>query len=252
MTLSADLKGKKALVTGASSEGFGKFFAQVLAQSGAEVVVSARREKALQALTNEIQSGGGEASYATMDVTDIAVVKSVIKQHGPFDIIVNNAGVQVAKPILDQTDDDYTFVMDTNLSGVWNVGKEGARNMVENDIQGSIINIASITGLRQISGNTPYATSKSAVIQLTKQMGLEFARYGIRANAIAPGFFASDLTRDFLESENGKALMKRIPMRRFGDYESLRGPLLLLASDSPSFMTGSVITVDGGHLINSL
>jgi NAD(P)-dependent dehydrogenase (short-subunit alcohol dehydrogenase family) len=252
MSIFAKLDGKKALVTGASSDGFGRHFAHVLAEAGASIVVSARRKPALEDLVQSITEVGGKAAAAALDVTDIGSVKSVMNEHGPFHTVVNNAGVSVPNPILDQTEDDYNFVINTNLTGVWNIGKEAARAMKDADIAGSIINIASITGLRQVDAISPYAISKAGVIQMTKQMALEFARYKIRVNAIAPGYFESDLTREFFKSERGQALIKRVPMRRLGDYQSLSGPLLLLASDDSSFMTGSVITVDGGHLLSPL
>lgn len=252
MGLSADLSGKRALITGASSAGFGRYFATSLADAGAHVIATARRKGPLNELKQQIESSGGSCSTAVLDVTDIQNVRDVIGSQGPFDIVVNNAGVSVPKPILDQTDEDYEFVLKTNLKGVWNVGKECARVLKDARKSGSIINIASITGIRQVMHISPYAASKAAVIHLTKQMALEFARYDIRVNAIAPGWFESDLTRDFFDTDEGKALVKRVPMRRLGDYESLGGSLMLLASDASSFMTGSVIAVDGGHLLGSL
>ncbi|MEZ5892499.1 MAG: SDR family oxidoreductase [Parvularculaceae bacterium] len=252
MPISENLQGKKALVTGASSEGFGRHFAHVLTDAGATVVVSARRKPALDELVRNLNDQGGTASAAALDVTDLASVKAVMEEFGPFDIVVNNAGVSAPNPILDQTEEDYNLVIGTNLTGVWNVGKEAARGMRDANIAGSIINIASITGLRQVQRISPYAISKAGVIQMTKQMALEFARYNIRVNAIAPGYFESDLTRDYFKTEQGQALIQRVPMKRLGDYKSLNGPLLMLASDDSSFITGSVITVDGGHLLSSL
>ena len=252
LSIQENLSGKKALVTGASSKGFGRHFAHVLADAGASVVVAARRKPALDELVQDIINKGGKASAAALDVTDIDSVKAVMSEHGAFDIVISNAGVSVAKPILDQTQDDYDFVIDTNLTGVWNIGKEAARGMKDAGIAGSIINIASITGLRQVQSISPYAISKAGVIQMTKQMALEFARHNIRVNAIAPGYFESDLTREYFKTEQGQALIKRVPMRRLGDYKSLNGPILLLASDESSYITGSVITVDGGHLLSSL
>lgn len=252
MSLSADLNGKRALITGASSQGFGRFFAKKLAASGASVTVAARRLSALESLVSEIESDGGVADAVELDVIDIVQIKDEISRKPPFDIVINNAGVSVAKPILEQSEEDYDFVMDTNLKGCWNIGKETARRNIAAGKGSSIINIASITGLRQVTGISPYAISKAAVVQMTKQMALEFARHDIRVNCIVPGYFKSDLTRDLFKTEAGAALIKRIPMRRLGDYESLGGALLLLASDASSFMTGSVLTVDGGHLISSL
>jgi NAD(P)-dependent dehydrogenase (short-subunit alcohol dehydrogenase family) len=252
MGISADLTGKTALVTGASSEGFGRFFAEVLGKAGAEVTVSARRRSRLDEVTTAIEQAGGRSHAVALDVTDLAAIQRLMEEHGPFDIIVNNAGVSVPKPILQQEDEDYDLVLGTNLKGVWNVAKEGARALKRAERPGSIINIASITGLRQADAITPYAVSKAAVIHMTKQMALEFARLGIRVNALAPGYFESDLTRAFFETERGRALIERIPMKRLGDYESLAGPLLLLADDASAFMTGAVITVDGGHVLSPL
>jgi len=252
MTISADLSGKKALVTGASSSGFGRYFAETLARSGAHVVVTARRLTPLQQLVDEIRQDGGSADAMTMDVSKVEDVEATLSKAGTFDIVVNNAGVERSNPILEQSPDDYDIVLDINLKGVWNVATTAARDMRKAAVGGSIINIASITGLRPVGHLTPYAVSKAGVIHLTKQMALELARFNIRVNAIAPGYFETDMTREQFETPAGQALLKRIPMRRWGDYESLGGTLLLLASESSSFITGSIIPVDGGHLVNGL
>lgn len=252
MNLSANLNGQRALVTGASSEGFGRYFAKLLAKSGAHVTVTARRPAPLEALVKEIKADGGSAVAATLDVAVTENVTGVMSNHGPFDIIVNNAGVDIAKPILETTEADYDYVMGVNQKGVWNVSMEAARGMKEAGINGSIINISSITGMRPIDRLTAYATSKGAVIHMSKQMALELAEFGIRVNVIAPGYFESDMTRDYFATPRGQETIQRIPMRRLGDYESLGGALLLLASDASAFMTGSVIAVDGGQLVNSL
>lgn len=246
------LKGKRVLVTGASSAGFGCYFAKEMAKAGMRITVSARRLSALEALVKEIGKEGGQAAAAPMDVTDLSSVKAVIATHGPFDVVVNNAGVSVLKPVLEQSEEDYDFVVDTNLKGTWNVATEAARQMREQGVPGSIVNIASITGLRQVSAITPYAVSKAGVVQLTKQLGLELARYSIRVNAIAPGYFETDLNREFFQTQPGEALINRVPMRRLGDYESLRAALFMLASDDAKFITGAVIPVDGGHVVSSL
>jgi NAD(P)-dependent dehydrogenase (short-subunit alcohol dehydrogenase family) len=252
MKLTADLTKKRALVTGASSDGFGRYFAKVLAEAGANVMVTARRKKPLEALVQEIELAGGAAKAAVLDVASLPDVQAALEALGPFDIVVNNAGVDIAKPLLDQTEADFDYVMDINLKGVWNVSIEAARQMCAADIAGSVINIASITGLRQVGRITPYAVSKAAVIHLTKQMALELASHNIRVNAIAPGYFESDMTRGYFDSARGQELLNRVPMRRLGDYESLGAVLLMLASDASSFVTGSVIPVDGGHLVSTL
>ena len=251
MPILTDLTGKRALVTGASSQGLGRFFALTLADAGCEVMLAARRVEPMQKLAKQIEARQVRADVIRLDVTDRESVDQALDEQ-VFDIVVNNAGTSVAKPVLDQSFDDFDRIIRTNLYGTWLVSTAAARAMKAAGRSGSIINIASITGLRQAEYLTPYAVSKSGVIHLTKQLALELARYNIRVNAIAPGYFESDLTREYLRSGKGEKLLQRIPMRRFGDYESLRGPLLLLASDHSAYITGAVIPVDGGHLLSTL
>ncbi|WP_324751392.1 SDR family oxidoreductase [Sphingomonas sp. LY54] len=242
------LEGKRALVTGASS-GLGAHFARVLAEAGAEVVLAARNVARLEALAATI---GPAASQVALDVRDPASVADAIAQAGPIDVLVNNAGVTTTAPALDQSEDDWASVVGTNLEGGYRVAVAAARAMREGGRGGSIVNIASILGLRQGGQVTPYAVSKAGVIQMTKQLALELARYDIRVNAIAPGYIETDLNRDFFASPAGEALVKRIPQRRLGQLADLDAPLLLLASSASAFMTGSVIVVDGGHMVSSL
>lgn len=251
MTLSADLTGQRILVTGASSEGFGAHFARLLARSGAHVIVTARRLPALEALVQEIRSAGGSAEAIHMDVADLASVREGMAAAGAIDTCINNAGVAVTKRALDQTEDDYDFVMGINLKGAWNVATEAARGMRERG-GGNIINTASITGFQTAAGTGPYAVSKAGVLHMTRQLAMELARFNIRVNALAPGYFLTDINRDQLSGEAGEPLRKRIAMRRYGELPDLDGPLLLLASDASRFMTGSILTVDGGHLVHSL
>lgn len=251
MTLSADLTGQRILVTGASSEGFGAHFARLLAKSGAHVIVTARRLPALEALVEEIRSTGGSAEAIRMDVADLGSVREGMAAAGAIDTCINNAGVAVTKRALDQTEDDYDFVMGINLKGAWNVATEAARGMRERG-GGNIINTASITGFQTAAGTGPYAVSKAGVLHMTRQLAMELARFNIRVNALAPGYFLTDINRDQLSGEAGEPLRKRIAMRRYGELPDLDGPLLLLASDASRFMTGSILTVDGGHLVHSL
>jgi NAD(P)-dependent dehydrogenase (short-subunit alcohol dehydrogenase family) len=243
------------LVTGGSS-GFGRHFARLLASNGARVTLAARRAEALSSAVAEINGSGGEAQSAVLDVTvaekvDVAMAQAEAK-FGPIHAVINNAGVAATKPALDQDERSWDSVVDTNLKGVWLVAQAAAKQMIGNKVKGSIVNIASILGLRVASAVAPYAISKAGVIQMTKALALEWARYGIRVNALAPGYFATELNDDFFESDAGKALIKRVPQRRLGQLAELDGPLLLLISNAGSFMTGSVLTVDGGHMVSGL
>lgn len=246
-----DLTGKTALVTGASS-GLGRHFARVLAGAGARVAAAARRKEALDELVQEIRGAGGQADGLVMDVTDIASIAAALDQAGAIDVLVNNAGVTKTRAVLDQSPADFDLIMGTNVRGGFLVATEGARRMRDRGAGGAIINVASILGLRQGGQVTPYAMSKAAVVQMTKQLALELARYDIRVNAIAPGYVETELNEDFFGTDAGKGLIKRIPQRRLGQPADLDGPLLLLASDASRYMTGSVIAVDGGHLVSSL
>ena len=242
------LKGRKALVTGASS-GLGAHFAQVLAAQGAEVTLGARRLVELQGVCEKITNIGGRAKAVRLDVTDAASVAEVCAE--PFDIVVNNAGISAAGPAMDYSEADWDRTMDINLKGAFLVSQAAAQKMKDNG-GGSIINIASILGLRVAGAVAAYATSKAALVQMTKATALEWARYGIRVNALCPGYIETPLNTDFFATDAGQALIKRIPQRRLGRLQDLDGPLLLLASDAGAYMTGSEIAVDGGHLVSSL
>ena len=248
------LDNKTAFVTGASS-GIGKHCALLLAQAGAKVAVASRRIDQLQAVVDQIAQLGGQAKSFELDVTN---KKSVVKCFDEMmawslpTIVINNAGMSVNRKLLDQTEEDWDRVIDTNLKGSWLVATEAARRMVAANTSGSIINIASILGERVIGGVAPYVISKAGVIQSTKVMALELARNQIRVNALLPGYVITDLNRDFLLSEAGQKILARIPSRRFNNLDDLNGALLLLASDASSAMTGATIAVDSGHLINGL
>jgi len=250
-----EIDGKHVLVTGGSS-GFGRHFARFLASKGASVTLAARRAEALATEVAEISGSGGKAQGVVLDVTIADRIGEALAQaeakFGPIHAVVNNAGVTATKPALDQDERAWDSVVDTNLKVVWLVAQAAVRRMIDNQVKGSIVNIASILGLRVAGALAPYAISKAGVIQMTKALALEWARYGIRVNALAPGYFATELNDDFFESENGKALIRRVPQRRLGELNELDGPLLLLLSDAGSFMTGSVVVVDGGHLVSGL
>lgn len=249
------LAGRRALVTGASS-GLGRSFAKVLAEAGAEVVIAARRMDRLETLAREIEDAGGRAHAVAMDVTDKASVEAAfeeIARTGAIaDIIVNNSGLSREQWLVKMDEADWDMVMETNLKGLWRVAKAGAGALMAAGKPGSVVNIASITGYRNGPMIGAYGASKAAVVHLTRSMAVEWARSGIRVNAIAPGYFETEINAEFVGSEPAKAMIKRVPMRRLGQIEELAGPLLLLASDAGAYMTGEVVTVDGGHLQSSL
>ena len=248
------LRGKRALVTGASS-GLGTHFARLLAANGAHLAVAARRADKLQGVVDAITAAGGQARAFSLDVTNAASVRACFDEladGGVPDVVINNAGVTVTRALLEQTEEDFDQVLDTNLKGNWLLATEAARRMVAAKKGGAIVNVASILGERVAGGVAPYAISKAGVIQATKAMALELARYGIRVNALLPGYVVTDLNRDFLTSEAGDKLRSRIPSRRFGELTDLDGPLLLLASDAGAAMSGAAVAVDGAHLVSSL
>jgi NAD(P)-dependent dehydrogenase (short-subunit alcohol dehydrogenase family) len=248
------LAGKTALVTGASS-GLGHHFAQTLSGAGAKVVLAARRVDRLAALAETIRSTGGQAHVVALDVTDGAAVTSAFaegeKALGPIDIVVNNAGIPSHSWALKTSEEEWRAVMAVNLDGVFRVAQAAGRRMVAAGRPGSIINIASILGIAVMKTLAPYSASKAAVISLTRSMALELARSGIRVNAIAPGYFATEINGDFWLTAAGQKMVAGIPFGRIGNLAELDGPLLLLASDAGAFMTGSTLTVDGGHLLST-
>ncbi|MGX9963377.1 SDR family NAD(P)-dependent oxidoreductase [Roseomonas sp. F4] len=250
MTSLMDLSGKRAFVSGASS-GLGAHFAQCLAAQGAEVVLAARRVEALEVVAKAIRATGGSATTIRLDIADPAGWDGLEDAAGVIDILVNNAGIVREGAALDQAEADWDAVIDTNLKGMAFLAQRMARGMKDRG-GGCIINIASILGLRQAGGVLSYAVSKAGVIQMTKSLALEWARHGIRVNAIAPGYIETELNRDFWASPGGVAMIKRIPQRRLGQLRDFDGPLLLLASDASRYMTGSVLVVDGGHMVSSL
>jgi NAD(P)-dependent dehydrogenase (short-subunit alcohol dehydrogenase family) len=252
------LAGRTALVTGAFS-GLGQHFAGVLAAHGARVALAGRRIDLGRTVAAEIGATVARPddvrTYA-MDVTDRASIAAALaainEELGTPTIVVNNAGTVLRAPSLEVGEDDWQGVVEVNLSGVFRVAQASARTMLAGGTRGTIINIASIAGLRVRAQIAAYAATKAAVVQLTKALALEWAEHGIRVNALAPGYFETDITRDLLRSPVGQAIVARIPQQRPGRLEELDGPLLLLASDASSYMTGAVIPVDGGHLVSTL
>lgn len=249
-----DLTDRVALVTGASS-GLGRQFALTLARAGAKVAVAARRSDRLLDLEREIEAFDGRAVPITLDVTDPESVRAAVAtaetELGPIGILINNAGTAVAKPLLEHTVGDWDRVIETNLKGAWLMAQEVAKHMVRLGHGGSIINTGSILGLMATQQVPSYCASKAAVLHLTRAMAVELAPHGIRVNAIAPGYFESEMTHDYLASDAGRAMVKRIPLRRTGAPGDLDGVLLLLASDAGAYITGAVMTVDGGQSVGS-
>ncbi|TWB52917.1 SDR family NAD(P)-dependent oxidoreductase [Nitrospirillum viridazoti] len=240
------LAGRTVLVTGASS-GLGEHFAQVLAASGATVIGVARRAERLEALADKI--GQERFKAVTADLGTAAGIASLVPHIAQVDILVNNAGIVAGAPAIDLAEADWDDQVDLNLKASFLVAQQAARTMRAHGRGGSIINISSVIGLQPSANVLPYAVAKAGVIQLTKGLALEWAGFGIRVNAIAPGFFDTEMNHDMWETDEGKALIEDIPQRRLGDHADLDGPLLLLASDASRYMTGSVLLVDGGYLL---
>src|SRR4029077_15552452 len=230
------LKGRVALVTGASS-GLGIQFAKALADNGAWVALVARRTDRLAALKAEIEGRGGKAVAIEADVTDTAAMARAFdaaeKAFGTVTILINNAGIaQSPRRAIDVSAEEWRKVLGVNLDAVFANAQEAARRMLAAKQQGSIVNIASVLGFGVAKGVAAYATAKAGVIQITKALALELAFKGVRVNAIAPGWFVTELNRDYLASERGAAIKREIPIGRFGEERDLDGPLLLLASDA--------------------
>ena len=250
--LEFSLAGKTAIVTGASS-GIGRESASLLAAHGAHVIALARRKDRLDLLVEEIRSVGGAADAIEFDVTDVGAVGAVFDAAeaaaGVADIVVNSAGIATVGYAVDQSEEDWARTMAVNLDGLRRVSQQAARRLVAAEKSGVIVNIASIAGLGAAPGYAAYSTSKAAVIQLTRAMAVELWRHGIRVNALCPGYFRTEINKEFFDSARGQRYIKQIPPRRLGELEELRGPLLLLASEESSYMTGVALPVDGGHSV---
>ena len=251
------LNGKTIAVTGASS-GFGHHFAGVLAAAGARVVLGARRTDKIDARVNELKTSGAEALGVALDVCDrqsmAGFLDAAWDTFGSLDVLIHNAGVEAgAKTYQTIEEEDWDHVLDTNLKSVWLGSKLYTEQVIaRGQGGGNIINISSITAYRTIKGQFPYAISKAGVNKATEVMALEGAKAGVRVNGLAPGYILTDVSRLLLESPRSDDFKKRIPQRRYGEFEDLDGPLLLLASDASTYMTGSTIVVDGGHLCAEL
>jgi 3-oxoacyl-[acyl-carrier protein] reductase len=247
-----NLTGRAALVTGASS-GLGARFAEVLAANGAAVALVARRAERLATLKQKIDTGGGRAVAIAADVLDRAAMLRAFDAaeaaFGTVTILVNNAGVAHAGRAVELPEEEWHRVVGTNLDAVFFWAQEAARRMLAAKQPGAIVNIASVLGFGVSKGVVAYATAKAGVIQMTKALALELAFRGVRVNAIAPGWFVTDLNREFLTSPQGAAMTKDIPVGRFGQDGDLDGALLLLVSDAGAYIAGATIVVDGGQMV---
>ncbi len=251
------LMDKNIAITGASS-GIGHHFASLLSKAGARVILGARRIEKIKNRVVDITEQGGKAIALTLDVRNADSCREFLDKGNEFfgsvDVLINNAGVEAgAKTYTMIEEDDWDNVFDTNLKSVWRLSKMYTELVQKNrQTKGNIINVASITAYRTIKGQFPYAVSKAALVKATEVMALEAARYKIRVNALAPGYILTDVSRLLLEGDRSETFVKGIPMRRYGEFDDLDGPILLLASDASKYMTGSVVVVDGGHLCAEL
>ncbi|MGE0486395.1 MAG: SDR family NAD(P)-dependent oxidoreductase [Gammaproteobacteria bacterium] len=244
-----DLTGKRALVTGAST-GLGRRFGWTLARAGAEVVLAARSVDKLESLGAEIAACGGRHAVVALDVRDRDAARACIdavEQQGPIDILVNNAGIAIVKAPERYTDEDWDAVYETNLRAPWVLSQAVIRHRLADGRPLSIVNIASVLGLQPRGHIPPYAAAKAGLINLGRDLCVDLAARGIRINAIAPGYFETEMNREWLKSAAGERLRAGIPAGRFGQPEDLDGAILFLASDASTFMNGNLIVVDGGH-----
>lgn len=257
MSYSIDLSGRVALITGASS-GLGAQFARTLARSGAAVVLAGRRVERLKTLRSEIEGNGGDAHVVGLDVTDVTSIRSAVAhaetEVGPLDILINNSGVSTTQKLVDVSEEDYDYVMDTNTKGAFFVAQEVGKRMLARAkgaapgtfTGGRIVNIASMAGLRVLGQIGVYAMSKAAVVHMTRAMALEWGRYGINVNAICPGYIDTEINHHHWETEQGRKLVEMLPRRRLGQPKDLDALIVMLCANESHFVNGAVIQADDG------
>ena len=242
------LDGRRVLLTGASS-GLGRQFAPTLSQAGAHVILASRGIDKMIEVANNIESLGGSCEIVALDVRSREGIRNCIEElelNGPLDVLINNAGIAVVKAPQNLTDDDWDAVYETNLRGAWVLAQELIKRRLADRRECSIVNIASVLGLRGIGHVAPYAASKSGLMNVGRDLSTDLAKNGIRINAIAPGYIETEMNEGWLKTDSGERLRKKIPARRFGRCRDLDGALLYLASDASRYTNGSVITIDGG------
>jgi NAD(P)-dependent dehydrogenase (short-subunit alcohol dehydrogenase family) len=244
-----DLTGQVALVTGAS-RGFGRSIAGALAGAGADLVLTSRTLKDVEAVAGELASAGRKILPLQADVTQVEDVEEAVRRAvatlGRIDVLINNAGINIRKPALELTETDWDQTLDTNVKGCFRVAKAVGRHMVARQ-KGCIVNIASMLASVTLPERAAYASSKGGLVQMTRTLAVEWAPYNVRVNAICPGPFLTDLNKVILnDPEKVKFFMDRMPMKRFGKPEELHGAAIFLASEASSFITGTTIYVDGG------
>ena len=249
------LDGKHALVFGGTT-GLGKTIAIGFAEAGADVIPVGRRAEEVRKAASDIKAAGRKTFEMTGDVTDRARIQAVIdrmlEEMGRIDILVNSAGITQRVPSFDVEDSLWNRIMETNLKGVWNTCQMVGRVM-KGQQYGRIINIASIASFVSAHEVAPYAASKGGVMQITRCLAAEWAKYNITVNAIAPGVFETDLNKEIINQPARKAsIFSHTPMKRFGQVEEIKGAAIFLASDSASYVTGAYIPVDGGFLAQGI
>jgi NAD(P)-dependent dehydrogenase (short-subunit alcohol dehydrogenase family) len=260
MSFPIDLSGRVALVTGASS-GLGMQFAKTLSAAGCAVALAGRRVERLKTLRAEIEAGGGDAHVVALDVTDLASIKAAVAhtetELGTIDILINNSGVSTTQKLIDVTEEDYDYVLDTNTKGAFFVAQEVGKRMIARAkgaapgtfIGGRIVNIASTAGLRVLGQIGIYCMSKDAVIHMTRAMALEWGKFGINVNAICPGYIDTEINHHHWQTDQGKKLIDMLPRKRIGEPKYLDTALLMLCANESHFINGAVIQADDGFAV---